>query len=255
MFKKLINVSVIFEYIIVVYMTVVFENVIKSYSFLKNIIPVIDNLSFEIQKGDFLVVTGPSGSGKTTILRIMAGLAPVTEGTVTVANSTITKNTQEELALLRSAYIGIVFQDFQLIQTLTCLENVMLPLELAGETSKQAFLEAKNQLSQVGLGHRLNHYPLQLSGGEQQRVAWARAFMNHPDILIADEPTANLDYLTQKFLFERLTELRNNPEFTVIISTHEKEILTLATCTLTFDVELRKFIFKRLSDVTFENKI
>ena len=185
----------------------------------------------------------------------MAGLAPVTSGTVRVVNNTFTESTQEELALIRSAYIGIVFQDFQLIQTLTCLENVMLPLELAGEASKKAFLEAKNQLAKVGLEHRLNHYPLQLTGGEQQRVAWARAFMNHPDILIADEPTANLDQMTQKFLFDRLTELRNNSEFTVIISTHETEILTLATCTLTFDSDSKKFIFRRLKDLTFENNI
>jgi putative ABC transport system ATP-binding protein len=236
-------------------MTVAFENVKKIYSFLTNTIPVIDNLSFEIEKGDFLVITGPSGSGKTTILRIMAGLAPVTTGTVRVANTAFSETTQEELALLRSAYIGIVFQDFQLIQTLTCLENVMLPLELAGETSKKAFEEAKVQLANVGLGHRLNHYPLQLSGGEQQRVAWARAFMNHPDILIADEPTANLDYVTQKFLFSKLTELRNDPEITVVISTHEKEIQTLATCTLAFDAELNQFIFKRLTDLTFENNV
>ena len=236
-------------------MTVDFEKVVKSYSFLKNIIPVIDNLSFEIQKGDFLVITGPSGSGKTTILRIMAGLAPVTSGTVRVANNTFTEINQEELALVRSAFIGIVFQDFQLIQTLTCLENVMLPLELAGETSKTAFFEAKNQLAKVGLEHRLNHYPLQLSGGEQQRVAWARAFMNHPDILIADEPTANLDQKTQKFLFNQLTELRNNPEFTVIISTNETEIQTLASCTLSFDPESNKFIFRRLKDLAFEDTI
>ena len=158
-------------------MTVSFENVTKTYSFLNNTIPVIDNLSFQIKEGEFIVILGPSGSGKTTILRIMAGLSPVTSGTVMTAGNILTENSQEELALLRSAYIGVVFQDFQLIQTLTCLENVMLPMELAGETSKKAFREAKIQLDNVGLTHRLNHYPLQLSGGEQQRTAWARAFI------------------------------------------------------------------------------
>ncbi len=229
-------------------MAVSFENVTKNYSFLKNKIPVIENLSFEIEKGDFFVIAGPSGSGKTTILRIMSGLSPVTSGVVKVVNNILTENTQEELALLRSAFIGIVFQDFQLIQTLTCLENVMLPLELAGETSKKAYLEAKEQLTKVGLEHRLNHYPLQLSGGEQQRVAWARAFMNHPDVLIADEPTANLDHRTQEFIFSELQNLKKNPEITVIISTHEASILTLATCKLEFNLDANKFVFTRISE-------
>lgn len=226
-----------------------FENVTKSYSFLQNTIVIIDDLSFEIDRGDFLVIKGPSGCGKTTLLRIIAGLAPVNSGTVMVLSNPITNSTQEELALIRSAYIGVVFQDFQLIQTLTCLENVMLPMELAGETSKMAFKEAKEQLVQVGLEHRLNHYPLQLSGGEQQRTAWARAFINKPDVLIADEPTANLDQVTQKFLFTRLEELKSNPDLTVIISTHEHEIQKLATCELVFDIETRKFVFKRLSEI------
>ena len=230
-------------------MTVSFEKVTKTYSFLKNDIIVIDNLSFEIQRGDFLSITGPSGSGKTTILRIMAGLAPVTSGGVKVSTNVITENSQEELALLRSAYIGIVFQDFQLIQTLTCLENAMLPLELAGESSKKAYREAREQLVKVGLEHRLDHYPLQLSGGEQQRVAWARAFINKPDILIADEPTANLDKKTQLFIFNRLEELRQDSDITVVISTHESEIQSLSTCKLTYNEDLKKFIFTRITDV------
>ena len=230
-------------------MTVSFEKVTKTYSFLKNDIIVIDNLSFEIQRGDFLSITGPSGSGKTTILRIMAGLAPVTSGVVKVSTNVITENSQEELALLRSAYIGIVFQDFQLIQTLTCLENAMLPLELAGESSKKAYREAREQLVKVGLEHRLDHYPLQLSGGEQQRVAWARAFINKPDILIADEPTANLDKKTQLFIFNRLEELRQDSDITVVISTHESEIQSLSTCKLTYNEDLKKFIFTRITDV------
>ncbi len=234
-------------------MTVSFENVTKSYSFLRNEIPVISNLSFQIKEGDFLVLTGPSGSGKTTILRIIAGLAPVSAGKVMTAGNIITENTQEELALLRSAYIGVVFQDFQLIQTLTCLENVMLPMELAGETSKKAHREAKMQLEKVGLSHRLNHYPLQLSGGEQQRTAWARAFINTPDILIADEPTANLDIATQKFLVDKLIDLRKDPTITVIISTHEPEIEELATCELKFDTETRQFNFIRISEPIKEN--
>lgn len=229
-------------------MAVSFENVTKTYSFLNNKIPVLDNLSFEIQKGDFLVLIGPSGSGKTTILRIMAGLSPVSSGVVKTAGSILTENTQEELALLRSAFIGVVFQDFQLIQTLTCLENVMLPMELAGESSKSAYREAKIQLEKVGLSHRLNHYPLQLSGGEQQRTAWARAFINKPDFLVADEPTANLDHATQQFLIDQLVELKNNPKITVIISTHEPEIHKLATCTLKFDVETKEFTFTRISN-------
>ena len=230
-------------------LSVTFENVTKSYSFLQNNLVIIDNLSFEIEKGDFLVITGPSGCGKTTLLRMMAGLAPVTAGVITLHSTDLTKSSQEDLALLRSAYVGVVFQDFQLIQTLTCLENTMLPMELAGETSKSAFREAKEQLIKVGLGHRLNHYPLQLSGGEQQRTAWARAFINKPDILIADEPTANLDQLTQRFLFERFKELTQNPEVTVIVSTHEQEIQKFATCELVFDIEAKKFNFRRISHI------
>ena len=199
-----------------------------------------------MEKGDFLVIKGPSGSGKTTILRMMTGLSPVSSGMIKVFNQNMVGVKQEELTLVRSAYIGIVFQDFQLIQTLTCLENVMLPLELAGEQSRIAYKEAKVQLNKVGLDHRFNHYPLQLSGGEQQRVAWARAFINQPDLLVADEPTANLDQVTQIFLFDRLEELKNNPDLTVVISTHEHEIEKLATCTLTYDVESKQFIFNRL---------
>lgn len=231
-------------------MSVTFENVNKKFKYLKNTILVLDDLSFTIEKGDFLVIKGPSGSGKTTMLRIMAGLAPVTSGTVKIFSNVITKNkiTQEELALLRSAYIGVVFQDFQLIQTLTCLENVMLPMELSGEESRIAYKQAKIQLANVGLDHRFDHYPLQLSGGEQQRVAWARAFINHPDILIADEPTANLDQVTQNFIFDRLKELQNDPQMTVVISTHETEIQEFATCELSFNTEQKKFIFTRISD-------
>lgn len=229
-------------------MAVSFDDVSKSYSFLKNDISIIKGLSFNIEKGDFLVIKGPSGSGKTTILRMMTGLSPVSHGMIKIFNQNIVGVTQEELTLIRSAYIGIVFQDFQLIQTLTCLENVMLPLELAGEQSQNAYKEAKVQLVKVGLDHRYNHYPLQLSGGEQQRVAWARAFVNQPDLLVADEPTANLDQVTQKFLFSRLEELKSNPELTVVISTHEHEIEKLATCLLTFDIESKQFIFNRLSE-------
>jgi putative ABC transport system ATP-binding protein len=202
----------------------------------------------EIKKGDFLTVVGPSGCGKTTILRLMAGLSPVSSGSILVANYKVTDLNQESLVNFRSAYIGLVFQDFQLIQTLTCLENVMLPAELAEVPSKEAYYIARNELIKVGLEKRLDHYPLQLSGGEQQRTTWARAFVNNPSIIIADEPTANLDLKTQEFINDKLTETLIDPEITTVCSTHEEYIQNMATCHLIFNEETQVFDFFRLTD-------
>ena len=230
-------------------MVIQFKDVSKEYSLnLSTKIQVIENLNFQIDAGDFLSIIGPSGCGKTTILRLLAGLSPVSNGNITVSNFTITNMDQEALANFRSAYLGLVFQDFQLIQTLTCLENVMLPAELAETSTKEAYKIARKELVKVGLEHRLDHYPIQLSGGEQQRTTFARALVNIPSILIADEPTANLDVKTQEFIYSKLQETLEDPSITCVVSTHEKFIEDLATCKLIFNEETKEFDFVRISD-------
>lgn len=229
-------------------MIISFEGVSKFYKLgFKSKLDILSDFNFEISKGDFLTITGSSGCGKTTILRLIAGLSEVSNGEIVVHHYKINEMNQEQLALFRSAYVGLVFQDFQLIQTLTCLENVMLPAELAGDLTKEAYNSAKYELKKVGLDHRLNHYPLQLSGGEQQRTSWARAFVNSPSIIMADEPTANLDSKTQKFIINKLEETLNDPELTTIVSTHEKSIESLSTCKLVYNEDSSNFDFIRIS--------
>jgi putative ABC transport system ATP-binding protein len=163
----------------------------KTYVSNNEALTVLSNIDFSIKKGDSVAIIGPSGSGKTTLLGLCAGLDRVTEGTITLNDIVLNTLSEDQLAQMRNQHIGFVFQNFQLIPTLTALENVMVPLELRG--TKNATGPAINLLERVGLGDRKNHYPTQLSGGEQQRVAIARAFSNNPEILFADEPTGNLD--------------------------------------------------------------
>ena len=154
-------------------------------------ITVLDKISFQLEAGKTMSIIGPSGSGKTTLLGLCAGLDRASNGSVSLDSVVLNKLSEDDLAQLRNQEVGFIFQNFQLIPTLTALENVMVPLELRGEKNIASF--AKELLSRVGLGDRYDHYPSQLSGGEQQRVAIARAFANRPKILFADEPTGNLD--------------------------------------------------------------
>jgi putative ABC transport system ATP-binding protein len=180
---------------------------------------VLRDVSFQVEQGSFLAIVGPSGSGKTTLLGLLAGLDTPTRGKVILDGSDLTQLSEDARAQLRGAKVGFVFQSFQLIPTLTAIENVQVPLELRGEGG--ASMRARELLERVGLGDRLDHFPSQLSGGEQQRVAIARAFVNRPRILFADEPTGNLDGATGARIVGLLEALNRESGSTVVLVTHD----------------------------------
>ena len=190
---------------------------------------VLKDITFALEDGAFLAIVGPSGSGKTTLLGLLAGLDLPAAGTVWLDGADLTVMTEDERARTRSAKIGFVFQSFQLIPTLTAQENVQVPLELRGEPSKP---RAKELLGQVGLGDRMDHYPAQLSGGEQQRVALARAFSIRPKILFADEPTGNLDARTGRTIIDLILELNEAEGTTLVLVTHDHDIASRARRTI-----------------------
>lgn len=173
-----------------------------------------------------MAIVGPSGSGKTTLLGLCAGLDDATVGSIVLDGLAIETLDQDERAALRNRLVGFVFQSFQLIPTLTAIENVLVPLELRGESGKHD--EAKKLLVEVGLGDRMDHYPLQLSGGEQQRVALARAFIHRPKILFADEPTGNLDSGTSEPIVEMLFRLNREAETALVLVTHDTKLAAKA---------------------------
>lgn len=173
-----------------------------------------------------MAIVGPSGSGKTTLLGLCAGLDDATVGSIVLDGLAIETLDQDERAALRNRLVGFVFQSFQLIPTLTAIENVLVPLELRGESGKQ--YEAEKLLVEVGLGDRMDHYPLQLSGGEQQRVALARAFIHRPKILFADEPTGNLDSGTSEPIVEMLFRLNREAETALVLVTHDPKLAAKA---------------------------
>lgn len=180
---------------------------------------ILRGLDLEVAAGEAVGLVGPSGSGKTSLLMLIAGLERATGGELRVAGTDITALSEDALARFRGRHIGIVFQNFHLVPTMTALENVALPLEFAG--ARDAMQRARTQLEAVGLEHRLLHYPGQLSGGEQQRVALARAFAVEPSILLADEPTGNLDGATGRLVMDVLFEMRRRLGTTLILVTHE----------------------------------
>ncbi len=190
---------------------------------------VLKDITFALEDGAFLTIVGPSGSGKTTLLGLLAGLDLPAAGTVWLDGADLTVMTEDERARTRSAKIGFVFQSFQLIPTLTARENVQVPLELRGEPSKA---RAEELLGQVGLGDRMDHYPAQLSGGEQQRVALARAFSIRPKILFADEPTGNLDARTGRTIIDLILELNEAEGTTLVLVTHDHDIASRARRTI-----------------------
>ena len=187
---------------------------------------ILDRVDLAIEPGEFIAILGPSGSGKSTLLALMAGLDRPTAGEVRIDGVPIQSMSEDELALLRRRKIGFVFQSFQLLGNLTARENVLLPIELLGRSDPLA--RADELLAAVGLAERGHHYPSQLSGGEQQRVALARAFAARPPILLADEPTGNLDGATGRRILELLTELRRGERTTLVLVTHDPAVAALA---------------------------
>ena len=198
------------------------ENLTKSYRSGDRDLGVLDQVSFQAEQGSRLAIMGPSGSGKTTLLGLCAGLDVPTSGTISLMGFKLNAMNEDDRAYLRNQYTGFVFQNFQLLSTLTALENVMVPLELRGE--RNVAPKAKDLLDRVGLGARLHHYPSQLSGGEQQRVAIARAFITQPRILFADEPTGNLDEENAKQVVDILFGINGESKTTLILITHNPEL-------------------------------
>ncbi len=185
-------------------------------------VKILRGVTLSVARGETLGLVGPSGSGKSSLLMLMGGLESATAGTVTALGRDLTRMNEDALARFRRDHMGVVFQSFHLIPTMTALENVATPLELAG--ARDAFDRAAEELRAVGLGARLDHYPAQLSGGEQQRVALARAFAPRPEILLADEPTGNLDGATGAAVVELLFGLRDRSGATLVLVTHAPEL-------------------------------
>ncbi len=185
-------------------------------------VEILKNIDLEICRGETVGLVGPSGSGKSSLLMLLGGLERATGGDVNALGHDLTALGEDALARLRRSHMGVVFQSFHLIPTMTALENVATPLELAG--ASDAFERAREELSAVGLSDRVDHYPAQLSGGEQQRVALARAAAPRPDILLADEPTGNLDGATGEIIMELLFDLRDRHGSTLVLVTHAPEL-------------------------------
>ncbi len=201
---------------------------------------ILSNISFSLDQGASLAIIGSSGSGKSTLLGLLAGLDVPTEGDVILAGKLLSTMNEDERASLRAEHVGFVFQSFQLLESLTAVENVMLPLELEGK--KDARLRAIELLKRVGLGERTHHYPKQLSGGEQQRVAIARAFASNPTILFADEPTGNLDSKTGEAIIELLFKLNAEEKTTLVLVTHEARLA--ARCQHRIQIEAGRLVLQ-----------
>ncbi len=201
------------------------ERLTKAYRSGNSELTVLKEVSFSLQQGDSLAIVGPSGSGKTTLLGLCAGLDLPTHGSVAIAGRSLGGLDEDGRAALRNETVGFVFQNFQLLPTLTALENVMVPIELRG--TKGVLERARALLAEVGLAERGSHYPAQLSGGEQQRVALARAFINEPRLLFADEPTGNLDSENSGHVVELLFGLNKSAGTALVLVTHNPELAQL----------------------------
>jgi putative ABC transport system ATP-binding protein len=199
---------------------VVAENIGKQVDLKNQKLEILQGISLKIKRGESLAIVGRSGSGKTTLLGLLAGLDVATQGEITLMDNPLTPLSEDGRAAVRAKHVGFVFQSFQLLPSMTALENVMLPLELKEDVSAKASAQAF--LVRLGLGDRLGHYPSQLSGGEQQRVALARAFACKPDILFADEPTGNLDQGTGQKIIDLMFELNAAHKTTLVMVTHDE---------------------------------
>jgi putative ABC transport system ATP-binding protein len=198
------------------------QNVFKTFVTQSHEVPVLKDVNLTIEAKSKCSILGPSGSGKTTLLGLCAGLDRPTRGSIYLNGHALHESTEDELAEIRNQEVGFVFQNFQLIPSLSALENVLVPLELRGASKAQS--RAADLLSRVGLGDRLDHFPVQLSGGEQQRVALARAFIHEPSILFADEPTGNLDGDTSGLVEELLFDLNKEAGTTLVVVTHNLDL-------------------------------
>ena len=198
------------------------KNVSKTYKSGGQDLTVLDNISIAVTEGSTIAIVGPSGSGKTTLLGLAAGLDRASEGSIELNNIALDNLNEDERASVRNKHVGFIFQNFQLLPSLTALENIMVPLELRGQ--KNAKPIATDLLQQVGLGKRGHHYPSQLSGGEQQRISLARAFSNSPKILFADEPSGNLDGETSEKIIDMIFNLNKQTGTTLILVTHDLDL-------------------------------
>ena len=202
--------------------SILIENVSLSLDGNAGVVDILKDISIDIQKGESIGIVGPSGSGKSSLLMLMGGLERISNGTINLLGQNLSEMNENKLASFRRSNVGIIFQSFHLIPTMTALENVAVPLELNG--NKDAFGLAEEALVKVGLGDRLSHFPSQLSGGEQQRTALARAVIANPKILLADEPTGNLDHDNGKIVADYLFKLHTENKATLVLVTHDLEL-------------------------------
>src|SRR5881227_2501173 len=202
---------------------IVVRRITKRIDTATHTVEILKGIDFEVERGQFVAIMGPSGSGKSTLLGLLAGLDSPTSGQVILDGEDITQLSEDQMALVRGRKIGFVFQSYHLIPTLTAEENVLLPMELAGRDGGGR-ARARELLDRVGLGGRFDHYPVQLSGGEQQRVALARAFALRPPILLADEPTGNLDSTTGRAVLDLILALNREEGTTMVLVTHEQSL-------------------------------
>ncbi len=213
---------------------IVVDNLRKSLRTGSSVVEILKGIDFSVVKGEFVAIMGASGSGKSTLLGLLAGLDNPTSGSVSLNGTAISYLAEDKLAQLRGRTIGFVFQSYQLIPTLTALENVLLPFELNDsndahkESGNHGLTRARQLLDSVGLGSRMDHYPVQLSGGEQQRVALARAFILHPPIVLADEPTGNLDTANGSHILDLLLHLNRVEGTTLVLVTHDPVLASYA---------------------------
>ena len=209
------------------------ENLNKTIENPPSRVEILRGVSFEVPSGQFLAIMGASGSGKSTLLGLLAGLDNVTSGRIVLDGTDITHLAEDEMARVRGRKIGFVFQNYQLVPTLTAEENVLLPAELSGMNVSTSRQRAHELLERVGLSNRTHHYPVQLSGGEQQRVALARAFVTQPPILMADEPTGNLDSTNGQHILDLLVQLNQEEKATLVLVTHDRALAEHADRVLT----------------------
>ena len=226
------------------------NGLVKDYEIGDFIVRAVDDLSLKIKESAFIIIKGPSGAGKTTLLNLIGGLDTPNKGVIYSSGVKITNLQEESLATFRLINTGFIFQNYNLISTLTAEENVMFPMKLAGMRLKEQREKALNLLKKVGLGERREHLPFQLSAGEQQRVAIARALANDPPVIIADEPTANLDKKTSLFIRDLFNDMKQERK-TIIIATHDDYLIELADRVLTF--EEGKIINDQLADSQINN--
>ncbi len=213
---------------------IVAKNLIKDYEIGDFVVRAVDHVSLKVKDGEFIVIKGPSGAGKTTLLNLIGGLDSPNKGVIYSHGIKITDMEEESLATFRLLNSGFVFQNYNLISTLTAEENIMFPMNLAGMTLEEQRQRAENLLKRIGLDERREHLPFQLSAGEQQRVAIARALANEPPIILADEPTANLDKKTSEFIRDLFDEMKKE-EKVIIIATHDNKLIDLADRIINFD--------------------